>query len=159
MQRKKANIMQHVTHPFKLEYGVPGKAAAFGNNVGCYTDSRQRAEIGSQAAWHRHRSLHSRHLPCWSIAEQAVSLLQRHCSAADLWPISTTNFTWRRSSVKLLLCFGFSHSAEMNRIIWVWVFLRHCKRFNRDTAHTTKCSSSVSPHSSPDLPAIPRLRS
>ncbi|KAI4821106.1 hypothetical protein KUCAC02_029056 [Chaenocephalus aceratus] len=42
----------------------------------------------------------------------------------------------------------------MNRITWFRVFSRHSKRFNRDTAHTTKCSGSVSPHSSPDLPAI-----
>lgn len=55
----------------------------------------------------------------------------------------------------------------------IWLILLYCdeqdqlvlsifeslyKRFNRDTAHTTKCSSSVSPHSSPDLPAIPRQR-
>lgn len=48
------------------------------------------------------------------------------------------------------------HAAR--KITWFWVFLRVYKRFNRDAAHTTKCSSSVSPHSSPDLPAIPRQR-
>lgn len=96
--------MRHVTHLFKLEYGVPGKAAAFGNNVGCYIDSRLRTEIGSQAAWHRQRSLHSRHLPCWSIAEQDLSLVQRYCSAADLWPVIIMNFTWGKS-VKHIHCF------------------------------------------------------
>lgn len=44
------------------------------------------------------------------------------------------------------------------KITGFWVYLRQCKRFNRDTAHTTKCSSSLSPRSSPDLPAIPRQR-
>ncbi len=58
----------------------------------------------------------------------------------------------------LLPWYGFSYPTAMNRITWLWVFLRVYKRFNRDTAHTTKCSSSVSPHSSPDLPAIPRRR-
>lgn len=64
-----------------------------------------------------------------------------------------------KSSVRLSPWQGFSYSTAMNRIAWFWVFLRHYKRFNRDTAHTTKCSSSVSPHSSPDLPAIPIQRS
>lgn len=48
----------------------------------------------------------------------------------------------------------YASAATMNRITWFRVFSRHSKRFNRDTAHTTKCSGSVSPHSSPDLPAI-----
>lgn len=46
---------------------------------------------------------------------------------------------------------------EQDHLIWS-IFERLHKRFNSDTTHTTKCSSSVSPHSTPDLPVIPRQR-
>lgn len=50
----------------------------------------------------------------------------------------------RRSSVKLLTCYDSGYSIAMNRITWFWVVQRHYKRFNRDTAHTTKCSCFTS---------------
>lgn len=40
--------MQHVTNLLKIEYEVTDNEAAFGNNLGCYTDSRLRS-----AAKHR----------------------------------------------------------------------------------------------------------
>lgn len=138
----------------------------------------------SQWAVSQYRQPNSVSASCdWNSLQQGSALLRHLWGTsspgavlfADIWPVRrkslchiinsapimhhvTTKLMWR-TSVALLAWYGSSESSARKKITGFSVFLRHCKRFNRDTAHTTKCSSSVLPRSSPDLPAMPRQRS
>lgn len=108
-------------------------------------------------------------LSYWSISERDTTMF---CG----WPLTSESHE-ELSPHDIVFTFGFIIIITLN-LMWSsypdmapltllqWTgsldfeyFLRRSKRFNRDAAHTPKCSSSVSPHSGPDLPAIPRQRS